>query len=90
MEDYPNSITKQSHETISKQMNNSFVIINETHIEIFIYINYENKDLYALLINNYIKNEKYNYTKLIKINNKGINIELEDVIYIKIRKIIYQ
>ncbi len=81
MEDYPNSVTKKCHETISKQMNNSFVIFNEKEIGIFIHINYENKDIYAILINNYINNEDYKDIKDIKINNKNEKIELEDVIY---------
>ena len=29
MEDYTSPVTKQCHETILKQMNNSFVVINE-------------------------------------------------------------
>ena len=37
MEDYPNSVTKKCHETISKQMNNSFVIFNEK----------ENRNIYS-------------------------------------------
>ncbi len=81
MEDQLSSVTKKCHETISKQMNNSFVIFNEKEIGIFIHINYENKDIYAILINNYINNEDYKDTKDIKINNKNIIIELEDVIY---------
>ena len=81
MEDYPNSVTKKCHETISKQMNNSFVIFNEKEIGIFIHINYENKDIYALLINNYIKNEDNKDTKEIKINDNNEKIELENIIY---------
>ena len=81
MEVYPNSVTKQCHETILNQMNNSFVIINEKDIGIFIHINYENKDIYAILINNYINNKDYKDTKKIKINNKDIILELEDIIY---------
>ena len=38
MEDYPCSVTKKCHETILKQMNNSFVVINENDIGIFINI----------------------------------------------------
>ena len=81
MEDQPSSVTKKCHETISKQMNNSFVILNQKDFGIFIHINHENKDIYALLINNYIKNEDYKDTKNIKINNKNEKIELEDIIY---------
>jgi len=81
MEDYPNSVTKQCHETILKQMNNSFVVIKEKEIGIFIHIKNENKDIYAILINNYINNEDYKDTIKIKINNQDENIELEDIIY---------
>jgi len=81
MEDYPSSVTKQCHETILNQMNNSFVIINEKDIGIFIHIKYENKNIYAILINNYINNKDYKDTKKIKINNKDLVLELEDIIY---------
>ena len=78
MEDYPSSVTKKCHETISKQMNKSFVVIKDKDIGIFIHIKYENKDIYAILINNYINNEDYKDTK---INIKNEQIELEDIIY---------
>ena len=65
MEDYPSSVTKQCHETILKQMNNSFVTINQDDIGIFIHINYENKDIYALLVNNKINNEDYKDTIIV-------------------------
>ena len=81
MEYQLNSVTKKCHETISDQMNNSFCIINEKDIGIFIHINYENKDIYAILINNIIKNEDYKDTKNFKINNKNKMIEFEDIIY---------
>ena len=47
MEDQPSSVTKQCHETILEQMNNSFVVINGKEIGIFIHIKNENKDIYA-------------------------------------------
>jgi len=81
MEDQLSSVTKKCHETISKQMNNSFAILNQKDIGIFIHINYENKDIYALLINNYIKNEDNKDTKEIKINDNNEKIELENIIY---------
>ena len=81
MEDYPSSVTKKCHEIILKQMNKSFGIINEKEIGLFIHINYENKDIYAILINNYINNQEYKDTKDIEINNKIEKIELEDIIY---------
>ena len=81
MEDYPSSVTKKCHEIILKQMNKSFGIINEKEIVIFIHINYENKDIYAILINNYINNEEYKDIKDIEINNKIEKIELEEIIY---------
>ena len=44
-------------------------IINETDIGIFIHMNYENKDIYALLINNLVNYEDYKDSKVVKINN---------------------
>ena len=82
MEDYPSSVTKKCHETISNQMNNSFCLINEKDIGIFIHIKYENKDIYAILLNNIIKNEDYKDTKNVKVNGKNKMIEFEDIIYI--------
>ena len=81
MEDYPSSVTKQCHETILNQMNNSFVIFHEKEIGIFIHIKYENRDIYAILINNIIKNEDYKDIKNIKVNGKDKMIEFEDIIY---------
>ena len=48
MEDQPKPVTKKCHETISDQMNNSFCIINEKEIGIFIHIKDENKDIYFI------------------------------------------
>ena len=81
MEDQPRSVTKKCHETISEQMNNSFCIIKEKDIGIFINIKYENRDIYAILINNIIKNEDYKDIKNIKVNGKDKMIEFEDIIY---------
>ena len=81
MEGQPRSVTKKCHETITDQMNNSFCIINEKDIGIFIHIKYENKDIYAILINNIIKNEDYKDTKNVKVNGKDKMIEFEDIIY---------
>ena len=81
MEDQPRSVTKKCHETITDQMNNSFCIINEKDIGIFIHIKYENKDIYAILINNIIKNNDYKNKKNVKVNGKDKNIEFEDIIY---------
>ena len=81
MEDQPRSVTKKCHETISDQMNNSFCIINEKEIGIFIHIKDENKDIYAIIINNIIKNEDYKDTKIVKVNGKDKKIEFEDIIY---------
>jgi len=78
MKDYPSPVTKQCHETILYQMNNLFYLINGKDIGIFIHIKHEDKDIYALLINKYIKNEEFKDT--IKINNKKI-IKIEDIIY---------
>ena len=82
MEDQPKPVTKKCHETISDQMNNSFCIINEKEIGIFIHIKDENKDIYAIIINNIIKNEDYKDTKIVKVNGKHKMIEFEDIIYI--------
>ena len=68
MEVQPRSVTKKCHETILDQMNNSFCIINEKEIGIFIHIKDGNKDIYAILINN-------------KVNGKDKMIEFEDIIY---------
>ena len=81
MEDRPKPVPKKCHETISDQMNNSFCIINEKDIGIFINIKYENRDIYAILINNIIKNEDYKDIKNIKVNGKDKMIEFEDIIY---------
>jgi hypothetical protein len=81
MEDQPRSVTKKCHETISEQMNNSFCIIKEKDIGIFIHIKYENRDIYAILINNIIKNEDYKDIKNVKVNGKDKMIEFEDIIY---------
>ena len=81
MEDQPSSVTKKCHETILDQMNYSFCRINANDIWIFIHIKYENKDTYATLINNYIKNDDYNDIKNIKVNCKDIMVEFEDIIY---------
>ena len=81
MEDQPRSVTKKCHETILDQMNNSFCIIKEKDIGIFINIKYENRDIYAILINNIIKNEDYKDIKNIKVNGKDKMIEFEDIIY---------
>ena len=79
MKDYPSSVTKQCHETISYQMDNLFYLINGKDLGIFIHIKHEDKDIYALLINKYIKNEEFKYT--IKINNENKKIKLEDIMY---------
>ena len=79
MKDYPSPVTKQCHETISYQMNNLFYLINGKDIGIFIHIKHEDKDIYALLINKYIKNEEFKDT--IKINNEKKIIKLEDIMY---------
>ena len=79
MKDYPSPVTKKCHETILYQMNNLFYLINGKDIGIFIHIKHEDKDIYALLINKYIKNEEFKDT--IKINNKNKIIKLEDIMY---------
>ena len=81
MEDLPKAVTKKCHETISEQMNNSFCKINGKDIGIFIHIKDENKDIYAILINNIIKNEDYKDIKKIKVNGKDKMVEFGDIIY---------
>ncbi len=78
--DQPSPVTKKCHEIILTQMNYSFCIIN-ADIGIFIHIKNENKDIYAILINNYIKNEDYKNIKNIKVNDKDIMLEFKDIIY---------
>ena len=81
MEEYPRSVTKKCHEKILDQMNNSIGIINENEIGLFGQLKYENKDIYILIINNYIKDEDYKDKINIEINNDKKLIELDNIIY---------
>ena len=81
MEEYPRSVTKKCHEKILDQMNNSIGIIKENEIGLFGQLKYENKDIYILIINNYIKDEDYKGKINIEINNEKKLIELDNIIY---------
>ena len=81
MEEYPRSVTKKCHEKILDQMNNSIGIIKENEIGLFGQLKYENKDIYILIINNYIKDEDYKDKINIEINNDKKLIELDNIIY---------
>jgi len=81
MEEYPRSVTKKCHEKILDQMNNSIGIIKENEIGLFGQLKYENKDIYVLIINNYIKDEDYQGKINIEINNDKKLIELDNIIY---------
>ena len=81
MEEYPESVTKKCHEKILDQINNSIGIINENEVGLFGKLKYQNKDIYVLIINNYIKDEDYKGKINIEINKYTKFIELDNIIY---------
>ena len=81
MEDYPRSVTKKCHERILDQINNSIGIINEKEIGLFAHLKYGNKDIYVLIINNYVKEEDYRDKINIEINDDTELIEIDNKIY---------
>jgi len=82
MELYPKSVTKQCHQNILEQMNNSFCEIkNEREIGIFCYIKINHNKIPVIIINKYINNEEYLNSINIILNNKEIIIEIDDIIY---------
>ena len=85
MEEYPRSVTKNCHEKILEQMNNSIGIINENEIGLFGQLKYEDKDIFVLIINNYINDEDYKDKIYIEINNEKKLIKLDNLIYKNIK-----
>ena len=81
MEEYPRSVTKKCHEKILDQINNSIGIINENEIGLFGQLKYNNKDIYILIINNYINDEDYKDKIYIEINNEKKSIKFDNLIY---------
>ena len=82
MEVYPNPITKQCHEKILEQMKKSIgIIIKNKEIVLFCYLKYKNKKVPAIIINNYINNEKYLNKINVFMNNKEEIIDIEKIIY---------
>ena len=85
MEVYPKAITKQCHQEILNQINNSIckIIQNNQKIEIgcFCIIKKENKDIPVIIINNYINDDYYNNKINIIINNENKVIEINKIIY---------
>ena len=82
MELYPRSVTKECHQKILEQMNNSICTIkNEKDIGLFCYIKYNHNKIPVIIINNYINDEEYSNNINIILNNKDETIEIDDIIY---------
>ena len=85
MEGYIKSVTKECHEKMLDQMNNSICTIKgkdgKTEIGLFCSIKYINENIPILLINDYIKNEDYKGKIKIIINNTEKTIEIDNIIY---------
>ena len=79
---YPKSVTKKSHQVILEQMNYSICsILHSQEIGFFCYIKYNKEKIPVIIINNYIRNEKYIDTINVIINNKEEIIDIDKVIY---------
>ena len=82
MQLYPKSVTKQCHQKILEQMNNSICKIkNYNEIGLFCYIKYNHNKIPVMIINNYINNEDYLNQLNIILNNKEKILEIEEIIY---------
>ena len=82
MEMYPKSVSKQCHQKILEQMNNSICQIkNKDDIGYFCYIKYNHNKIPVIIINNYINNNEYLNQINIFLNNKEIIIETDEIIY---------
>ena len=85
MDEYPKSVTKQCHEKILEQMNNSIGIIKlkdkNNEIGLVCKINYKDEKIPVLIINSLIKNKDYKEKINILLNKKNKEIELEEIIY---------
>ena len=79
---YPKSVSKKNHQVILNQMNYSICsIIHSQEIGFFCYIKYNKEKIRAIIINNYISNEKYIDTINVIINNKEEIIDIDKIIY---------
>jgi len=79
---YPKSVSKKNHQVILNQMNYSICsIIHSQEIGFFCYIKYNKEKIRAIIINNYISNEKYIDKINVIINNKEEIIDLDKIIY---------
>ena len=82
MELYPKSVTKQCHQKILEQMNNSICKIkNKKEIGLFCHIKYNYNKIPVIIINNYINNNEYLGQINIILNNKEIIIDIDEIIY---------
>jgi len=85
MERYLKSVTKECHEKILDQLNNSICIIKEKDgnkdLGLFCNIKYKNENIYVLLKNNHMNNDDYLDKITVSINNKDKILEIEDIIY---------
>ena len=82
MEMYPKSVTKQCHQKILEQMNNSICRIkNKKVIAFFCYIKYTQNKIPVIILNNYINNIEYMNSMIVLINNKEEIIDIDEIIY---------
>ena len=82
MEMYPKSVSKQCHQKILEQMNNSICQIkNKDDIGYFCYIKYNHNKIPVIIINNYIKIEEYLNKVNVILNDKEETLEIDDIIY---------
>ena len=82
MELYPKSVTKQCHQKILEQMNNSICEIqNKKEKGFFCYIKINHNKIPVIVINKYINNDDYLNNIDIIINKKDIKIDIDDIIY---------
>ena len=85
MEMYPKSVSKQCHQKILEQMNNSICIIKgkdrKNEIGLFCYIKFTNENIPILLTNDYINNEDYKGKIKVFINNMEKTIEIDNILY---------
>ena len=85
MVEYLKSVTKECHEKMLEQMNNSICIINErdgrNEIGLFCKIKNKNEYIPILLINKNINNDNYQDKINVLINNENKIIELDNILY---------
>ena len=81
MELYPKSVTKQCHQKILEQMNDSICKIkNKKEIGFFCYIKYNHNKIPVIIINDYINNSEYLNQINIILNNKEIIIDIDEMV----------